>query len=140
MSSKDIGEYDLQHLIDANPNILTIIDPKSYRVHFENRTAQGALGNICGQICHQKIAKMEAPCPFCNMAKAVETGTMQSSEVELPNGTWVMIQHAPVKHQSGAVHVAETIVDITQQKRREQELASLTGQLASQVRKLTEGG
>ncbi len=138
MSHKGEGGYELQDLIDATPNILTIIDPNTYRVHFENKAAQGNLGDICGQVCHQKIVQLQAPCPFCNMPKAVETGKMQSSDVELPNGKWVMIQFAPIRHRSGALHIAETIIDITEQKKREQELARLTGSLAGQVRKLTE--
>ncbi len=140
MPDKGEGGYELQDLIDANPNILTIIDPKTYRVHFENKAAQGNLGDICGQVCHQKIVQLQAPCPFCNMPKAVETGKIQSSEVELPNGKWVMIQFAPIRHRSGALHIAETIIDITEQKKREQELARLTGKLASQVHKLTKDG
>ena len=140
MAEPGQGGYELQDLIDANPNILTIIDPKTYRIHFQNKTADGKLGDICGQVCHQKIVQLQAPCPFCNMPKALETGTMQSSEVELPNGTWVMIQFAPIRHRSGAMHIAETIIDITQQKHREQELASLTGKLASQVHKLAKDG
>lgn len=138
MPGKGEGGYELQDLINANPNILTIIDPRTYRVHFENKTAQGNIGDICGQVCHQKIAKLQEPCPFCNMPKAIESGELQSSEVELPNGTWVMIQFAPIRHKSGALHIAETIIDITQQKQREQELARLTGSLSMQVRKLTE--
>ncbi len=137
MPDKGEGGYELQDLIDATPNILTIIDPGSYRVHYENKTAQGNLGDICGQVCHQKIVQLQAPCPFCNMPKALETGVMQSSEVELPGGKWVMIQFAPIRHKSGALHIAETIIDITEQKKREQELARLTGSLSMQVRKLT---
>ncbi|TLY35359.1 MAG: hypothetical protein E6K60_10855 [Nitrospirae bacterium] len=133
------GGYSFEDLLNTNPNILTIIDPVTYRVHFQNRTGNGKIGNICGEVCHRKIVQLEAPCPFCNMSKAVSTGVMQTSEVELPDGTWVMIQFSPIRHQSGATHVAETIVDITEQKHREQELARLTGTLAGQVRKLTDG-
>ena len=56
------------------------------------------------------------------MPEAIESGEVTQSEVQMPDGSWLLVQFAPVRKDDGEVDIVETITDITEQKNREQEL------------------
>jgi len=69
-----IDGYDLKTLIDAQPVIVTVIDPNSFTVLFQNKTGEKKLGLIKSETCYEKIAKGSSVCPFCKMDDARRTG------------------------------------------------------------------
>lgn len=73
-SSPKHPQYDPQVLLNAQPVIITVIDPASYKVQFENQTAMAKFGDISAQTCYEKIVGGATPCTFCKMKEAVETG------------------------------------------------------------------
>jgi hypothetical protein len=89
-------------------------------VLYQNRTGQKKLGVIKGDTCYEKIAKGRAVCAFCKMDEARRTGENQTSEVKLDDGTWLLVQFAPVARAAGGVDIVETITDISEQKTREE--------------------
>ncbi|MDP6934979.1 MAG: PAS domain-containing protein, partial [Myxococcota bacterium] len=116
-----IREYDLKTLLDASPVIVTVIDPRSYVALYQNATGEGFLGNIKGKICYQNIPGLETRCAFCKMQEAIETGELQTTEVEHPSLGWLRVQFAPVDREDGTIDIVETITDINAQKTKEQE-------------------
>jgi hypothetical protein len=117
--TEKIDGYDLKTLIDGQPVIVTVIDPHSYTVLYQNKTGQKKLGVIKGDTCYEKIAKGTAVCAFCRMEEARRTGETQTSEVNLNDGTWLLVQFAPVSRKDGGSDIVETITDISEQKTRE---------------------
>jgi len=115
-----IDGYDLKTLIDAQPVIVTVIDPNSYTVLFQNKTGEKKLGLIKNDTCYENIAKGTSVCPFCKMDQARRTGENQTSEVKLNEETWLLVQFAPVQRPDGRTDIVETITDITDQKKREE--------------------
>jgi signal transduction histidine kinase len=113
------SSYDPQELLNAQPVIVSVIDPPTYKVQFQNETGLNKFGDISGQTCHEKIAGCPAPCAFCKMSEAVATGNMTMNEVPLPNNQWVLIQWSKAVTADGRTHVIETITDITERKRLE---------------------
>jgi len=113
------SSYDPQELLNAQPVIVAVIDPPTYKVQFQNETGLNKFGDISGQTCHEKIAGCPAPCSFCKMSEAVSTGSMTMNEVPLPNNQWVLIQWSKAVTADGRTHVIETITDITERKRLE---------------------
>lgn len=111
--------YDPQELLNAQPVIISVVDPATYTVQFQNATGLKKFGDISGQTCHEKIAECPAPCAFCKMPEAVSTGAMTMNEVMLPNKQWLLVQWSKAMTTDGRMHVIETITDVTDRKRLE---------------------
>lgn len=112
--------YDPQSLLNAQPVMVTVIDPASYIVQFQNETGLRQLGDISGRTCHEGIAGCPAPCDFCKMPEAVQSGQVTINEVALPNNQHLLVQWSKAVTDEGRVHVIETITDVTAQKRMEE--------------------
>ncbi len=129
-------EYDPQVLLNSQSVIITVIDPLTHKVIFQNQTSHKKFGDISDFTCHEKIASCATPCAFCKMPDAVEKGLPTSSEVPLPNDEHLLVQWAQVKTSSGETHVVETITDITLIKRQQVEADGLVQKLSSTNRDL----
>jgi len=112
--------YDPQILLNAQPVMVAVIDPASYAVQFQNETGLKKLGDISGRKCHEAIAGCPAPCSFCKMPEAVESGEVTINEVPLPNNQFLLVQWSKAVTNDGRLHVIETITDVTEQKRVEE--------------------
>lgn len=129
-------QYDSRLLLNSHPLIITVIDPLTHKVVFQNDSSQNKFGDISNATCHEKIAGCATPCSFCRMPEAVETGRLSSSEVPLPNDEHLLVQWARVHTTSGATHIIETITDITALKRQQQETERLVTKLSATNRDL----
>ena len=129
-------EYDPQLLLNSQPVIITVIDPATHKVVFQNQTSQNKFGDISNLTCHEKIAGCATPCAFCKMPEAVETGKPTASEVPLPNDEHLLVQWAQVQTSNGQTHVVETITDITAIKRQQSEAEGLVKKLSNTNRDL----
>lgn len=129
-------QYDPQTLLNSQPVIITVIDPQSHKVVFQNQTSHVKFGDISNSTCHEKIAGCATPCTFCKMPQTVETGHSTSSEVPLPNDEHLLVQWAKVQTTSGQIHIIETITDITALKRQQQETERLVTKLSATNRDL----
>ncbi len=129
-------QYDPQLLLNSQPVIITVIDPFSYKVIFQNQVSHNKFGDISNLTCHEKIAACATPCAFCKMPESVESGKPTASEVPLPNDEYLLVQWAHVKAASGESHVVETITDITAIRRQQKEAEGLVQKLSSTNRDL----
>lgn len=119
-SQQERPSYDPQALLNAQPVIIAVIDPDTYRVQFQNETGLQKFGDIFGETCHEKIAGCPTPCVFCKMPEALKTGRITVNEVALPNDQWMLIQWSKAVTADGRPHVIETITDVTERKRMEE--------------------
>jgi diguanylate cyclase (GGDEF)-like protein len=117
--SSDQPQYDAKALLNSQPVIITVIDPRTHKVVFQNHTSQAKFGDISNQTCHENIAGCPTPCEFCKMPEAVETGKPTASEVPLPKDEHLLVQWAKVDTNDGGTHIVETITDITSMKRHQ---------------------
>jgi len=134
--SSDQPQYDARSLLNSQPVIITVIDPHTYKVVFQNHTSQIKFGDISNQTCHEKIAACPTPCQFCKMPEAVETGKPTASEVPLPNDEHLLVQWAKVDTTDGSIHIVETITDITSLKRQQAQTELLVKNLSETNRDL----
>lgn len=111
--------YDAQVLLNSQPVIVTVIDPSSHEIQFQNDTGLMKFGNIAGASCYAKIAGCSSPCSFCRMPEALTSNTVISSEVPLPGDKFLLVHWSKASTIDGQTHVIETIVDITEHKRTE---------------------
>nr|MBI3613343.1 GGDEF domain-containing protein [Nitrospirota bacterium] len=131
-------QYDPQVLLNSQPVIVTVIDPASYKVQFQNQTSLAKFGDISVQTCHEKIAGCAAPCSFCKMPEAMQTGRITANEVPLPNDEYLLVQWSKAETHDGRVHIVETILDITETKRQFTRIELLNRQLEQNVLQLRE--
>ncbi len=128
--------YDPQTLLNSQPVIFTIIDPASHKAVFQNKTSISKFGNISNQTCYEKLLGRSTPCPFCKMPEAVQTGTITTNEVPLPNDEHLLIQWSKAETIDGRIHVVEVITDITELKRQQMRTELLNKQLEETNREL----
>jgi signal transduction histidine kinase len=112
-------QYDPQTLLNSQPVIVSVIDPATHLVQFQNQTGRQQFGDIGGATCYAKIAKESTPCRFCRMPDALTHEGVVSQEVALPNDQYLLVHWAKAPTADGRVHVIETITDITAHKRAE---------------------
>lgn len=112
--------YDPQSLLNAQPVMVAVIDPDTYKVQFQNQTGLQKLGDISGRSCYEAIAGCPAPCAFCKMPQALSTGQVTVNEVTLPNNQYLLVQWSKAVTEDGQTHIIETITDVTAQRRVEE--------------------
>src|SRR5262249_1798891 len=134
--AKQTQQYDPQVLLNSQPVIVTVIAPASYKAVFQNQVSLTKFGDISNQTCYEKIAACSSPCSFCKMPEAVRTGRITASEVPLPNNEFLLVQWALAPTTDTRMHVVETITDITESKRQQQNVEVLNRQLEAANRDL----
>ncbi len=121
-STTENQSYDSQSLLNAQPKVLTIIDPISYQVVLQNELGIKKYGNIRNETCHRKIGGGTSPCSFCQLPEVLQSGKILSKEVLFPENKWLLFQWAKVTTIEGHDQIIETITDITKQKEKEETL------------------
>ena len=132
----ELPQYNPQLLLNSQQAIITVIDPRTYKVVFQNQSSQHKFGDISKLTCHEKIAASATPCAFCKMPEAIDKETPTVREVSLPNDEYLLMQWTQVQTASGETHVVETITDITAIKRQQMEAEGLVQKLSSTNRDL----
>jgi two-component system, cell cycle sensor histidine kinase and response regulator CckA len=91
--SRSIGfpSYDAQVLLNSQPVIVSVIDPQTHQVQFQNATGLKKFGDIGGFSCYEKIAGCQSPCSFCRMPEALTADSVVSSEVPLPGNQYLLV-------------------------------------------------
>ncbi len=112
-------QYDPQTLLNSQPAIISVIDPATHLVQFQNHTGRRQFGDISGATCYGKIRNESSPCRFCRMPEALMQEGVVSQEVALPDNKFLLVHWSKAATMDGRVHVIETITDITEHKRAE---------------------
>ena len=120
--STGVPRYDARILLNSQPVIVSVIDPQTHQVQFQNDTGLKKFGDIGGFSCYEKIADCQSPCSFCRMPEALTTDSVVSNEVALPGNQYLLVHWSKALTTDGRTHVIETITDITDHKRTEQAL------------------
>ncbi len=117
-----LPRYDAQVLLNSQPVTVTIIDPSTHQIQFQNQTGIKKFGDMTGHACHEAIVGCQTPCSFCRMDEALESDTLVSREVPLPGNQFLLMHWAKAPTVDGRTHIIETITDITEYKRTAQAL------------------
>ncbi len=121
--------YDPQSLLNAQPIVVTLINPATFEIQYENQSAVSRFGPGSRAKCYEKISGAARPCAFCRMWETAETGRSLSAEVPLSNGEYLLFQWSRAEAADGELHVVETITDITETKKQQQQMQLLNRRL-----------
>ncbi|MES4785013.1 MAG: hypothetical protein C4294_03510, partial [Nitrospiraceae bacterium] len=102
-SAPTYPQYDPQSLLNSQPVIVRVIDPASYTVQLQNDVSLQKFGDIAKQRCYEKLAGGQAPCSFCKMREALNTGEITSNAVALPNEQHLLVHWAKTVTSTGKV-------------------------------------
>lgn len=141
---KQSNRKEWEKTFDAIDDWICIIDLES-RIYRSNLTAEKLFGlkiqKIIGQKCCSLAHGIDASIKECPLPKMIKTGKRESSELQIKDGTWMLITVDPLFNDkgdmTGAVHIARDINKrIAFQDERECLLKELKNALAH-VKKLS---
>jgi len=139
------SSYDPQSLLNAQPVMVAVIDPDTYTIQFQNETSIKKLGDLSGRKCYETIAACPSPCTFCRLPEAMKAGRVTENEILFPGNQSLLVQWSKAVMHDGRAHIIETITDVTERKRIEDQairaekmdaLARLAGGMAHDVNNL----
>ncbi len=132
-ASLDKSEKEKQAILDSMTERVAYIDA-DFRIIWANRTAAELAGatpeKLVGKYCHEIWQKTAVPCGVCPVQKSWNQAEVHEEEITTPDGRVWRVRGYPVLNQRGEVTgVVETGLEITEQKRIEQERKKLEIQL-----------
>ena len=132
-SERDKLERILSHLHEG----VSIIS-SDYLMEYQNDNFSAYFGNCAGKPCHAAIHCRQRPCEPCLMQTAVDTGRIQQTEFETPDGRSFEKAYTPVTGADLQPNVVALVRDVTEKKAataaimRAEQLAAL-GEMAAGV-------
>ncbi len=125
--------FDVMETLPAMVCLLT----GDYHVAWANRSFREQFGESEGRYCYDYCYGEKAPCPFCESFVPLQTGKPHHWEVTSPEGTIISAHDYPFTDTDGTPMVLEMDIDITEQRRTEEELVKARDQLEERVRERT---
>ena len=133
-----VSEHDkLKGMLAAMHQSMHILGPE-HVIEYQNDEAKATFGDRFGEKCYRVYRERDTPCDNCLMEVAIETESIQRTEIFMSSNTYYDQSYTPFVDASGQAKVLVLLRDITEEKYRHAEtlravqLASV-GQLAAGV-------
>ena len=137
------SERQLRSVFAAVPDLISILD-KDLRIILSNWG--GGYDYVPEEVrqrnphCYEAYYGADKPCEPCHAVEVFKTGRLVSREKTNPRIGTVEIHSTPIFDESGNVDlVVETVRDITQRKKAQEELAAEKERLAVTLRSIGDG-
>ncbi len=119
----------LYGVLETLPAMICLLTP-DHHVAFANRSFREKFGESGGRHCYEYCFGYSEPCDFCESYKVLETGAPHHWEVTTPDGSSVIDAYDfPFTDVDGSPLILEMDIDITDQRRAEEEKVRLERQL-----------
>lgn len=127
------SEKEKEAVLNSITGVVTYQDTE-HRIIWANRAAGESLGmspeELTGHYCYDIRHGRSEPCPGCPVTRACKTGQPQASEVSCKTGqAWFIRSYLVRDGNDNLAGVVEVALDITEQKRAEEEKKRLEAQL-----------
>jgi PAS domain S-box-containing protein len=138
VEEKLLSEHDkLKGMLAAMRQSMHILGP-DYVIEYQNDEARDAFGDRFGEKCYRVYRERDTPCDDCLMQAAIETESIQRTELFMSGNIYYDQSYTPFTDDDGQAKVLVLLRDITEEKLmhaetlRAAQLASV-GQLAAGV-------
>lgn len=118
----------LFNVLETLPLILALLRP-DHRVEWANKAYRDAFGDNVGLLCYTAQFDCNGPCEECQAFLPLTTGRPHNWEWTLPDGRTFDIYNFPFSDIDGSPMILVMDIDITEQRRAEEEKSSLEAQL-----------
>jgi two-component system NtrC family sensor kinase len=130
-------EYDRLEAIVNTPNLGIVIEDRDCNIRFMNKFLIEIFGNQVGEKCYRKFKGREDKCPVCPideiLVKGKKTFTYLDQDTQ---GHHYELSSSLFQDERGESHILETLRDITEQKKLEQQVEEYTRNLEKTNREL----
>ncbi len=115
-----------QAILNAFEGYIYAVSP-TYEIHFANRKLKEKCGRkLTGETCYQALYSFEAPCPWCVNERVIKGEVVQQENFIPAENKWYQRVSTPLCYPSGARFGLHLLMDITAQKRAQEELLRAT--------------
>ena len=115
-------EAQLTAIVSAFEGFIYIASP-DYTLHYLNDRMMAWIGrDVTLETCHKAIHGRETPCPWCSMDRVGKGETVRSETLFPRDSHWYYSLNSPTLQTSGELCQQSILLDVTERKRREQEL------------------
>lgn len=126
----------INHILEILPAYLVLLTP-DYYVPFANRFFRERFGKSHGRRCFEYLFARSEPCQNCETYRVLKTMQPHEWEWTGPDGRYYYIYDYPFTDTEGSTLILEMGIDITAQKRAEEEIQLLNRELEQRVIKRT---
>ncbi len=127
----------LYEVMETLPAYVVLLSP-DYHVPFANKFFRDRFGESRGRRCFEYLFRRKKPCENCESYTVMRTGQRHHWQWTGPDGRTYDIHDFPFRDWDGSPLVMEMGIDITEQKRAEEEIRRHQGRLEDLVRERTE--
>ncbi|MDR3586099.1 MAG: PAS domain S-box protein [Desulfosporosinus sp.] len=110
-------------LCDATPGLVHVQE-ENYKIRFANSSFNAKFGAWEGKTCYEVLAGLKSPCPDCVASTVFESAEPLWREIFFKNRIYEIFLQ-PFVDADGSRLIFKVLVDITDKKNAEQELARL---------------
>lgn len=111
-------------ILDEIPGFIYILTPE-YKIRFANRYFRENFGDSIGKSCYEVLKGLKSPCDNCPTEKVLsKQGTMDQEFITKNNRTYHIFTY-PMQDMDGSPLVFHFGIDMTEQKKAEEERARL---------------
>jgi PAS domain S-box-containing protein len=138
--AEKIAQAERQRLYDVLETlpVYVVLLSEDYHVPFANRFFRERFGESRGLRCFEYLFNRSEPCENCESYKALKTNAPHYWEWTGPDGRNYDIHDFPFTDADGSRMVMEMGIDITEQKRAQEELEKYRDRLEELVKERTE--
>ncbi len=111
----------LYEVLETLPVMICLLTA-DYRVAFVNRSFRERFGETRGRHCYEYCFGLQESCEFCEAYEPLKTGKPHHWELTAPDGTVIDAYDFPFTDIDGSSMVLQIGIDITDQRRLEEEL------------------
>jgi PAS domain S-box-containing protein len=122
-------------VLETLPSMICLLT-KDYHIAFANRGFRERFGESNGRRCYEYCFGNTEPCDFCECFRVFETGLPHHWEFSLQDGRVLDAHDFPFTDADGSPLILEMLIDITDQRRAQQELRQAHEELGARANQL----
>jgi signal transduction histidine kinase len=120
-----LERQQLISIFDSMDEPVYVSDPQTYEVVYANQALRGRFGDVVGQTCYEVFQGLDSPCPFCTN-ELIFVGPSGKTHIwewqNMVDKRWYRCIDRPIHWPDGRMMRYEMAIDITDQKRGDEEL------------------